>query len=436
MAEVQPLRGIHYVSQAIGDLSQIVTPPYDVISEEAQARYYERNPYNIIRLELGRDEPNDTVLNNRYTRAATMLAEWRIQDILREDDAPRYYCYQQVFTYNGQSYTRTSLLARVRLEPWSARVVLPHEHTMAKPKSDRLKLMEACATNISPIMSMYDDPQGRIRNLLSSYAADPEVQITDEAQEEHRLHAITDEQQIALIQDFFSERRLYIADGHHRYETALNYRDEVLATRKRLHSDDAVNFTLMALIDLDDPGLLVLPTHRLVSSLSQDALEALSNQQLGQYFMVRALAMGDYPPEVPLQMLAQADGDVPSCVICTAEQSWLVSLNEQGKARMEQSGHSAAWNALDVAVAHTLVLEALLGLTADDLTAGTHVRYTRDTLQALQAIQNGEAQVALLLNPTRVRQICEVAEANDRMPQKSTYFYPKLITGLVMNPLW
>ncbi len=404
MVDVQPLQGIRYVSQAIGDLSQVVAPPYDVISEEAQARYYARNPYNIIRLELGRDEPDDTVLNNRYTRAASMLAEWRVQDILREDDAPRYYCYQQAFTYNGQSYTRTSLLARVRLEPWSARVVLPHEHTLAKPKSDRLKLMEACATNISPIMSLYDDPQGRMRKLLSSYAADPEIKIIDEAQEEHRLHAITDEQSIALIQDFFSERRLYIADGHHRYETALNYREEVLAMRKDLHSDDAVNFVLMALIDLDDPGLLVLPTHRLVSSLSQDALAALSNQRLGQYFMVRELAMGDYPPE--------------------------------GKARMEQSGHSTAWNSLDVAVAHTLILEALLGLTTDDLTAGTHVRYTRDTQQALQAIQKGEAQVAVLLNPTRVRQICEVAEADDRMPQKSTYFYPKLITGLVMNPLW
>jgi len=436
MADIQPLQGIRYVSQAVGDLSQVVAPPYDVISEEAQARYYARNPYNIIRLELGRDEPGDTILNNRYTRAATMLAEWRVEDILREDDAPRYYCYQQVFTYSGQSYTRTSLLARVRLEPWSARVVLPHEQTLAKPKSDRLKLMEACATNISPIMSLYDDPQGRMRKLLSSYAADPEIKIIDEAQEEHRLQAITDEQSIALIQDFFSERRLYIADGHHRYETALNYREEVLAMHKDLHSDDAVNFVLMALIDLDDPGLLVLPTHRLVSSLSQDALAALSNQRLGQYFTVRELAMGDYPPEVPLQMLAQADGDVPSCVICTAEQSWLVSLNEQGKARMEQTGHSTAWNALDVAVAHTLILEALLGLTADDFTAGTHVRYTRDTQQALQAVQKGEAQVAVLLNPTRVRQICEVAEADDRMPQKSTYFYPKLITGLVMNPLW
>src|SRR5579859_367691 len=436
MADVQPLRGIRYNGEAVGNLAQVVTPPYDVISPEAQVRYYTRGPYNIIRLELGLDEPGDTTLNNRYTRAASIYAEWRASSILRQDLSPCYYLYRQIFTHKGQTYTRTSLLARVRLEPWSARIVLPHEHTMAKPKDDRLKLLRACVTNLSPIMSLYNDPQGRIRRLLSSYAANAEVQITDEAQEEHRLQPITDVEQIALIQNFFEERRLYIADGHHRYETALNYRDELRAMRKHLDRDDAANFVLMALIDIDDPGLLVLPTHRLISRLGQDALSALSSQQLGRFFTVREMALGDYPPEAPLHMLAQADHAAPSFVICTAEQSWLVSLNEQGKARMEQSGHSAAWNNLDVAVAHTLVLEELLGLTPADLTAGTHVSFTRDARQALQAVRQGEEQVALLLNPTRVRQICDVAEANDRMPQKSTYFYPKLITGLVINPLW
>ncbi len=436
MADVQPLQGIRYVSEAIGNLAEVVTPPYDVISVEAQARYYARNLYNIIRLELGRDEPGDTSLNNRYTRAAATFADWRTNGILQQDATPRYYLYQQIFTHGGQTYTRTSLLARVRLEPWSARVVLPHEHTLARPKDDRLKLLRACATNLSPIMTLYDDPQGRMRRLLSAYAINPEVQITDEVNEEHRLQPITDEKQIALIQNFFSERQLYIADGHHRYETALNYREEVREIRRHIHFEDAANFVLMALIDLDDPGLLVLPTHRLVFGLSQDALDSLSSQRLEQFFIVREMVMGRYPQDVPLQMLAQADESAPSFVICTAEQSWLVGLNEQGKARMAQSGHSAAWNDLDVAVAHTLVLEALLGLRAEDLTAGTHVRYTRNAQEALEAVQKGEAQVALLLNATRVRQICDVAQADDRMPQKSTYFYPKLITGLVMNPLW
>lgn len=435
MADIQPLRGIRYASDVIDDLAQIITPPYDVISEEAQARYYARNPYNAIRLELGAELPGDTILDNRYTRAAATFAEWRADGILRQEAAPCYYLYQQIFSYGGTTYTRTSLMARVRLEPWSARVVLPHEHTLSKPKSDRLKLLRACATNLSPVMSLYDDPQGRIRRLLSSYANNAEVNISDEVDEGHRLQPITDPRQIALIQNFFAERQLYIADGHHRYETALNYREEVREQRRELAMDDAVNFVLMALIDLDDPGLLILPTHRLLFDLSDDTLSSLSSSTLGQYFTVREPGKS-VSGDMLLNSLAQAGEQAPSLVISTPEQTWLLSLKEQGKARMGESGHSAAWNELDVAVAHTLVLEALLGLSAEDVTAGSHIRYTRDTQQALEAVQIGEAQVALLLNATRVRQVCEVAKADDRMPQKSTYFYPKLITGLVMNPLW
>ncbi len=435
MADVQLLRAIRYASEVVGDLAQVVTPPYDVISEEAQARYYARSPYNSIRLELGMKEPGDTTLNNRYTRAASTYAEWRASSILQQDVVPSYYMYQQIFTHNGQTYTRTSLLARVRLESWSARVVLPHEHTMAKPKDDRLQLLRACATNFSPIISLFDDPQGRIRRLLNLYAANPEVQITDEANEEHRLNPITDEKQIELLQNFFSERQLYIADGHHRYETALNYREEVRETRRQLDPQDAANFVLMALTDVDDPGLLVLPTHRLLFGLSRDALSLLTSQQLTQYFTVYELGAIENAQEALLQ-LTQVDATRPSFVITTAAQSWLLSLNDAGRARMAESGHSDAWNELDVAVAHTLVLESLLGLRREDITAGSHIRYTRDAQQALEAVRKGEAQAALLLNATRVRQICNVAKANDRMPQKSTYFYPKLITGLVLNPVW
>jgi uncharacterized protein (DUF1015 family) len=423
MADVQPLRGIRYNSKVVGNLAEVVTPPYDVISEEAQARYYARSPYNIIRLELGLDEPGDTTLNNRYTRAASTYAEWRANSILQQDATPCYYFYQQIFTHNSKTYTRTSLLARVRLEPWSARVVLPHEHTMAKPKDDRLKLLRACVTNLSPIMSLYDDPQGRIRRLLSSYVANAEVQITDE-------------KQIALIQSFFSERQLYIADGHHRYETALNYREEVRAMHHQLDPDDAANFVLMALIDLDDPGLLVLPTHRLLSGLSQDAIDALINQKLAQYFTIHEPGTAGDSQEALLERLVQVEASIPSFMISTAEQAWLLSLNDAGKARMKESGHSDAWNKLDVAVAHTLLLETLPGLRAEDMAVGTHIRYTHDAQEALEAIRKGQAQAALLLNATQARQISEVAEADDRMPHKSTYFYPKLITGLVMNALW
>src|SRR6266566_7197895 len=238
MADIQPLRGLRFNSEVQANFAQVITPPYDVISEEAQAKYYARNQYNIIRLELGLDEPGDTSLNNRYTRAAATFAEWRTNSILQQETTPCYYLYQQIFTYNAQTYTRTSLLARVRLEPWSARIVLPHEYTMAKPKDDRLKLLRACATNFSPLMSMYEDPQGRMRRLLSTYAADAEVQFTDEVNEGHRLQPITDPAQVVLFQDFFAERQLYIADGHHRYETALNYREEIRELRRHINDDD------------------------------------------------------------------------------------------------------------------------------------------------------------------------------------------------------
>jgi len=436
MADVQPLQGIRYNDKVSDNLAQIITPPYDVISEEAQAKYYARNPYNIIRLELGMDQPDDTSLNNRYTRAAATFAEWRLNSILQQENTPCYYLYQQIFTYNAQVFTRTSLLARVRLEPWSTGIVLPHEHTLAKPKDDRLKLLRACVTNFSPIMSLYDDPQGRMRRLLSSYSEAAEVQITDEVNEVHRLHPITNENHIALIQNFFSERQLYIADGHHRYETALNYREETRALHRKLDSKDGANFVLMALTDIDDPGLLVLPTHRLLFGLNQETLKKLTSQHLARYFSVYEPEGVDAAHAVLLERLAEIGASHSSFVLSTAQKTWLLSLNGAGKTRMEASGHSSAWNKLDVAIAHTLILEDTLGLKAEDMTAGTHIQYTRDAQKALDAVQTGEAQASLILNATRVRQICDVAMADDRMPQKSTYFYPKLFTGFVMNSLW
>jgi len=434
MADVRPLRGIRYAPALRSEIAQLVTPPYDVISPQAQAAYYERHPYNVIRLELGKEYKGDNSLNNVYTRAAAIYAEWRNQGILQQDAEPSYYLYQQRFTHHGQTHTRTSLLARVRLEPWEKHVILRHEHTRTKDKADRLNLLRACATNFSPIMCMYDDPQGRMRRMLSPYGEHAELRFLDDAGEEHRLHPITDAQQIALIQDFFSQRRLYIADGHHRYETALAYRQEILEQRRELHPDDAVNFVLMALIDLDDPGLLVLPTHRLLFGLEQTVLARLFSSDVERYFSVRELT-ATTAREMELQ-LTEAGQEQTAFIISAPHRTLLLTLNERGQERMQDSGHSVAWNELDVAVAHQLILDELLGLGAEAMAAGAHIRYSHDTAETLQAVRDGLAQVALLLNATRVRQVCAVADADDQMPQKSTYFYPKLMTGLVMNPLW
>ncbi len=428
MVDVQPLRGLRYTPEKVDDLSQVITPPFDVISKEAQARYYEQSPYNVVRLELGKEQPTDNTLDSVYTRAAATLAEWRLQEVLYQEPTPCYYLYRQRFRYDGQDYTRTSLLARVRLEPWSAHAILPHENTRTKDKEDRLRLLHACSTNLSPIMCMYDDPRQRIRHLLNAYADAPEVRITDEAGEEHLLQPIRDREQIALIQDFFTARQLYIADGHHRYTTALQYRDQVREQRRELHPMDGVNFVLMALIDVDNPGMLVLPTHRILFDLPTTALDALTAERLQPYFNV-------YPLQ-PTWLEKLRQEEQPYVVLKTAEATLVLSINEQGRERMGQSGHTEAWNGLDVAIVQTLLLEDLLGLTADDLAAGRYLRYSHDTISTLQALANREAQAVILLNGMPFRQIRDVALADDRMPQKSTYLYPKLATGLVMNPLW
>lgn len=433
MADVQPLRGLRYRVDKVHDLAQVITPPFDVIDQDAQRRYYERNPYNVIRLELGEQYPTDNALNTVYTRAATTLSEWRLDGILRQEPTPCYYLYQQNFTYGDLTYKRTSLLARVRLEPWDARVVLPHEQTRNKDKEDRLELLRACSTNFSPIMCLYDDPESLMHSLLAPYAARSEVELFDEVGEEHRLEPIIDPAHTALIQDFFAARQIYIADGHHRYTTALQYRDEIRKQHGQLDPMDGTNFVLMALVSVDDPGMLVLPTHRILFDLPQHLLASLTPQQLAPFFTVQSLEDITSQNSV-LEWLAQTNR--PSFVLKTAEQTLLLTPNEQGLQRMEQSGHSTAWNMLDVAIAQHLILSTILGITNEDIAAGKYVSYSHDMQQALQMLASGEAQAIILLNGLPFEQVRDVALANDRMPQKSTYLYPKLITGLVMNPLW
>jgi uncharacterized protein (DUF1015 family) len=433
MVDVQPLRGLRYVGELAGDLAHIVAPPYDVVSSEEQMSYYERSPYNVIRLEFGREYEGDTPLNNRYSRAAQTLARWLAAGVLCQEREACFYLYRQVFQVNARPYTRTALVARVRLEPFDSRSILPHERTMSKPLDDRLKLLRATQTNLSPIMCLYRDPQGFIRNLLSHPPLPPVVQISAGGNEEQSLSRVNDPALATTIRDFFAPLRLYIADGHHRYQTALNNREEVHKQRGPL-TGDAVNFVLMALSDVDDPGLVILPTHRTLTRLASHALQALSSQNVSRFFELRRIEQGT-PLDVILTMLAQSGRLHPSLVLVTQADTWLLALGERGKTRLKAQGHSPAWNDLEVAVAQTLLLEELLGLSPEAMVAGEHVGYTHNAEHVLQAVYSRQAQVGILLNAVPVKQLCEVVDAGELLPQKTTYFYPKLMTGLVMNPL-
>lgn len=433
MADIRPFSGIQYAPDLRPHLAALVTPPYDVISPEAQAAYYDRHPNNIIRLELGLDKPGDDTLNNRYTRAAATFADWRLRGILRQDERPAMYLYRQRFSVGGKDYWRASLLARVRLEPWEAGVVLPHEKTLAKPKSDRLKLLRACAANLSPIMALYRDEKETLQQLFKALNEfPPEADFTDEAGEEHWLLPISNEAHLRTIQNFFGDQRLYIADGHHRYETALAYRDELREMRKELHPEDAANFVLMSLSAFEDPGVVILPTHRLIKGVAAERINGLT-ETLKQYFAVEAVPASASAIQALDALTAEAEA---AFVLVTPGQTFQLRARPEAAQRMAAAERSVAWQSLDVAILQTLVLEDLLGLDADAITGGDFLTYIRDADAAVNAVQSGKAQLAALVRPTRVEQLRDVAAAGDRMPQKSTYFYPKLITGLVVNPLW
>ncbi|WIG60197.1 MAG: conserved putative phosphatase [Ktedonobacterales bacterium] len=439
MADIRPFPGIRYAQS--DNLAALVTPPYDVISPDAQQRYYERDPHNIIRLELGRETPSDDELDNRYTRAARDFAEWRLHGILAQD-APALYLYEQRFTVTGAQHRRLGLLARVRLEPWEAGVILPHEYTLSKPKDDRLKLFRACAANLSPLMTLYDDPTGELaRDLETITQTAPLADFADETGEQHRLWSLTDPAATARVAAFFADRQLYIADGHHRYETSLTYRDEQATLRKEpLAPDDPANFVLMSLSAIEDPGLVVLPTHRVLRGLDLTRLADL-DAALQPSFALEPLPTLDDATAVLAR--AQAAGDTAFVLVRPEGDPLLLRLTDAGRDAMaqltgEQASASAAWRRLDLAVLHELVLNRALGITPDMVRAGEHVTYTRDADAAIRDVRDHRdgAALAVLVNPTPPAAIRDVARTGDRMPQKSTYFYPKLITGLVINPLW
>lgn len=434
MADVRPLPGFRYAAD--DTLAARVAPPYDVISPAQQAAYHERNSENIVRLELGQDAPGDDELENRYTRAATTFARWRLDGVLQQDPAA-LYLYEQRFTVAGREHTRLSLLARVRLEPWEAGVILPHERTLSAPKEDRLRLMRACAANFSPLMALYDDPQNELANRFTTIRASaPVAELMDDAGEGHRLWLMTDPATVAEVTAFLQPRNLYIADGHHRYETALAYRDEVRALRKEQLPDEATNFALMALTAIEDPGLVVFPTHRLVVDQPAEVLAGL-REQIGTQFSIKPIV--NPTPQTIMAALEALPVETPALALVDAQGASLLRLSTAGEAAMRErasaEGHSEAWQKLDVAALHALVLEEGLGLSAEDVRAGRGVRYTHDATEAVGAVGK-TAQAALLMRGMPPAALRDVVRSGDRLPQKSTYFYPKLLTGLVINPLW
>jgi uncharacterized protein (DUF1015 family) len=427
LPDVRPFRAWRYNTAVAGPLDALICPPYDVITPAAAGRLRAATPHNVIHLELGPGPADPTARDNRYVRAAATLEHWIADGILRRDALPCFYVYEQTFLHGGRTHRRLAFFAAVSLSPWEARAVLPHEVTLATPKADRMALLEATRANISPIYALCDGGLPGVAALLGvATERPPDAVATDQAGEGHRLWVVPDPDLLSAVRRDLAAHPLYIADGHHRYETALVYAQK--------HSDDrdleGASYVLMAITPVDDPGLIVLPTHRLLRDLESGRLEdALAH--LDDVFTVQVV--DDVPPVTSLLVaLAEAAHDRPFGLY-TPGLARLLRARPSSREGMQSV--EPALHTLDVALLQQLFFGELLGLTPDDLCRQRYVDYTRDADEAVRLVDDGSYQAAVLLNGTPPTAVLEIARAGVQMPQKSTYFYPKLATGLVLRRL-
>ena len=410
---VIPFRGLRYNATQVESIENVIAPPYDVIKSDERVALEARHPANIIRLILSQPQDNDTDHKNQYTRAAVRMQQWISDGTLVRDATPRYYIYDQSFNApDGKNYTRRALIALVKLEPFENRVVLPHEKTHAGPKADRLNLMRECHANLSPIFLLYADPAADIERILEGFTDknQPQIDCPETFGSTHRLWCLDDTERNREIQALFATKPLLIADGHHRYETALAFRDEMAQ-----QTSNGYGYMMVNLVRMESPGLAVLAIHRLLSNLTADRI-AHAIAKLPETFEVHEI-------DTQAALMAQLDtmrGKSPAVGMYTGDDTYRLLIP-----------HSTSANQLDV----TLVQETLIKNLFQIETLAEHISYTAYTDDAVAHVKEGTDSVALLMNPTPVEQVLDVAMAGSTMPQKSTYFYPKMATGLVLNPL-
>jgi uncharacterized protein (DUF1015 family) len=431
MAEIQPFQGWRYDVSQIGNLSEVTAPPYDVIGDEQQDALYKRHPCNCIRLILNRDEPSDTEVAAKYGRAAGFLQQWQSDGVLMQEREDALYVYHQVFDWEGVHYVRKGFLTRVRLEEFGEGSVFPHEQTMPGPKADRLALTTACKMNLSPIFGLFPDSDAEAQNVLETAVADRAPrEVEDDLGVLHRLWPVTETDVIDQVRGHLAERPIFIADGHHRYETALNYRRQ----RKEegtLEDDVApANFVLMTLVGMNDPGLAVLPTHRLVSGIPDVSVDDLKDM-LSEHFEVEIVSEG---ADRAWELMEQRGTQNVFGFAAGSDNQWLFArLTDPSPMETLAADESPEWRALGVSILHRFILDHLLQKRFPESTA--KCKYVHELSEVAAAVEAGSTPLACLVMPAGVDHVREIASKLEKMPPKSTFFYPKLLSGLVFNPV-
>ena len=436
MAEIRPFSGWRYNQSLVKDISTVICPPYDVISLSLHENLHTRNDYNFIRIEDAKKSPNDTPADNKYTRTTATLAQWLNQKVLVPENSPAIYLHDHYFRLQGKDHVRRGIIARVRLEEWDKMIIRPHENILSAPKEDRQNLLKALKVNTSPVLMMYQDPERKIATALAKETKKkPVIDTTIPEGDRHKVWAVTDTTVVNLIAGVIAKQPFYIADGHHRYTSALTYLREQMAATPGLSPDSAVNFVMSTLVDFADPGLIILAPHRVIRGLTLSVLSELK-AKLGAYFEITELPANTKDAWQKLDAeMSKPDGIRIGFFGPGTNKFYALKLRDEAVLAEIMPDSSDIYRKLDVSVLDHVVLNKILGLGIDVRTED-RVSFSHDREESMKDVLRGEQQVVFFLKPVKPELIKTVSDANEKMPRKSTYFYPKAPAGLVVNPLF
>jgi len=431
MVEIAPFKGMVYNKKKIKKLDDVMSPPYDIISEQMQNELINKNEYNFVKLILGKIFPDDIDTNNRYTRAKELFDAWQQQEILIPSQTPALFPYQVDYTVGKEKKQMNGFFVLLKLDP-EYKTVKAHEKTLAKPKADRLNLMRACYANLEPIQLMYMDQDDTIRKTMDAAVDKPLIKVKGYDGFTHQLWRLDNSETLHTIRDELEKKILFIADGHHRYQTSINYAQEKREQTGNKDPDAPFNYIMVVLCNMFDPGLSILPTHRFIK-MPQVNFDDLC-KKLERYFIIEKKLITD--KEKDYQKIGKkimheiTTENKHMLALYTKGMYFILTLKDEHVMDQRASDHSKTWRTLDVSILHKLILEEFLGITEKNLE--DHVKYTRVDSEAIQQVDEGKYDFSFLINATKIDQLKAIADASEHMPQKSTYFLPKMLSGLVM----
>ena len=430
MVEVLPFKGITYNAEKIKELDKVMAPPYDIISKDLQNQLYEKHPNNFVRLTLNKIEPNDSEKNNRYTRAKELFEEWKNKNILTKSNKSAIFPYKISYKVNNKIVNMNGFFVLLKLDP-SYKMVKAHERTLSKPKADRLNLMRSCKTNFEPIQLLYIDKKDEIRKKIDKTIDEPIVDVTGYDNFNHRLWKLEDEGIIKMIQEYLKDEILFIADGHHRYQTSVDFANEMKEKTGNKNENAPFNYRMVILANMFDEGLSILPTHRLIKKSDVKIENILGG--LKEFFEVKEKLVDssktslDISQDIKNELKTEKEHKLAFYI---KGKYYILTLKDEKAMDAFAVDRSKTWRTLDVSILHKIVLEHFMGINQDNLE--DHIKYTRVDEEAVSFVNEGKFDLSVLMNATKIDELKAIADAGEHMPQKSTYFLPKMLSGLVL----